>query len=1451
MADDVSILSDETLLQICRVSQEDLEAMPALGDELRLARLLIPPPRSRHDGRLEHLVALLASVLGKLPQHDLPIGYNSPGFDIKGWVERDALEQVAKQIVGMAWLDVAPDQVASHVHQAATESIRLGLLDSRDYDAWCPGMSSGSGWRIAVTATPYGIAKARAMGQRQGDATAKPPAPSPPVQRTAQDPPWARQPKPEADDGRNSNFCRAALENLKRRAEGYSKQYPSLQHMLVLPEGEYLRVPPPPGCHPLGGSSYQVPPAVTFGESKVAAALPPEDCWPPDLEPIRAVVAEQEFSPYRPLTQKPYRIHLFFGEPAGMAVLQSLAADLVNLSSDVGRAVFGNHTWDMAKVFFHSPDCLHGKDAEILDAWLCTVHWWAWKAVDSPIHTQPRVVFGGSAIPSDRRDHAVDEKLSFSVLDCNIFAATVATIDLFFRFFKQPPDLVWPADYPPEPRPEENAAAGNGERATSDSRECSQTPAAASALPAAQASGTPAQELADPLNAASAPPAKPPASNPSWAQQPKPEAGDGRAQAKEAAPAQAPRDLISRKTRIEFREFLVGWTIREISDEFDAADIRRDANFVPDVSGARRSLVEQFYHTLNFTSPVDVGKLVQAFENILNSALGKAAKLDMDYGQEPSQSEQVRRAVQSLSSWLEKDGFKFENGRIVPIIAAAKKVIDEPVARTISEITRRNIFDALRLGNVQWTGRLSECEFLARLYDLDAMPSTDHRFHDAADDISQHRIANPDDWADDWVFTDSRFNLTNGPDDTFLRFLCEVVHPLIRPDEQAVQSLVPMFNTHLAADGWEIVKCQEISGKPIFGARSTPHGRSLGARQAKAVADQIDADYVHHQSAGDGATRKDMRATPLYFLTARLPYMLLGPAASGDPDRVLEPHLTHEKKACAFYEVDSRVLADRLLELFRYGKPEPGIPGDPNAPVGSLEGVKKLIEGACEPIFEVVAAADLDFAQCVFCRQHVELMVSMAACEGDQGIREDAGLPNDQRAVLLWEHYNRARHWEPLVRDALDVARGKGKGIYLWWTWGSVHPEEPTADLNERSYFYRVATKDLAACLCRAFGQEHGDDLRFGYAVGEALDIDEAVLANDSIAKYRKREFQGKDKDFFWSARQWETHLPVLGGSAPSAGEPVGGHTESEAGAGSGEEAAADVKNWVFDDLPDGEVRARNRRVCERYAALNLEDMLLLCHQWRQTATRFTAATKKAGKYHGHVVHDEKVQDVTKILETAIVSRQMDGASRLSRCLRRPDDDHLHHALATLDILEARLRVETCESGVLKATDDVEGGAAGSDPQQSKSPKALELQAPPQECYGEIDVRSADTGFLRLLFAKNTEGRPTAVCEPIPVEGQLLAILVAGRDVAVRKLREAEDALPDGKLADDYETILEWTQDSLRDQVKGDAAAGRQAINRLRRMVKFQGDAGLVTNQDRDGTWRSTIPFRLRRSGEL
>src|SRR5436309_245617 len=99
----------------------------------------------------------------------------------------------------------------------------------------------------------------------------------------------------------------------------------------------------------------------------------------------------------------------------------------------------------------------------------------------------------------------------------------------------------------------------------------------------------------------------------------------------------------------------------------------------------------------------------------------------------------------------------------------------------ISQITRRDIADAI-IVEVKWNGRLEESEFLARLFDLNSLPSTDGRFKNAEGDIWQHRVNNPEDWNDDWIFSDQRFNLMRCDDEVFLRFLCETIHPVVRAD---------------------------------------------------------------------------------------------------------------------------------------------------------------------------------------------------------------------------------------------------------------------------------------------------------------------------------------------------------------------------------------------------------------------------------------------------------------------------------------------------------------------------------------------------------------------------------------------------------------------------------------------------------------------------------------------
>lgn len=154
----------------------------------------------------------------------------------------------------------------------------------------------------------------------------------------------------------------------------------------------------------------------------------------------------------------------------------------------------------------------------------------------------------------------------------------------------------------------------------------------------------------------------------------------------------------------------------------------------------------------------------------------------------------------------------------------------------ITAITRRKLFDSITLSGLDWSGRLEETDFLGRIYDLAELPSTDTRYRDASGDIWQHRVNNPYDWEDDWVFTDSRFGLMHGDDEIVLAFLAEMLHPVVRSDEAEVAVLLKAVNEALARDGFELYACDWVSGHAIYGWRRLDafHGASpelrLGAR---------------------------------------------------------------------------------------------------------------------------------------------------------------------------------------------------------------------------------------------------------------------------------------------------------------------------------------------------------------------------------------------------------------------------------------------------------------------------------------------------------------------------------------------------------------------------------------------------------------------------------------------
>ncbi len=158
----------------------------------------------------------------------------------------------------------------------------------------------------------------------------------------------------------------------------------------------------------------------------------------------------------------------------------------------------------------------------------------------------------------------------------------------------------------------------------------------------------------------------------------------------------------------------------------------------------------------------------------------------------------------------------------------------------ITEITRRNIVDEVRVSGITWHGRLEEVVFLSRLFDLNALPSNDGRFKTMAADIFQHRVNNSD-WPDDWVFDDERLGLLDGDDEVFLRFLCETIHPVVRTDTAEVERLQKLFNEHLAADGYEIYESRRISARPVFAARLISAPITIDNEQ------RITADFVREQ----------------------------------------------------------------------------------------------------------------------------------------------------------------------------------------------------------------------------------------------------------------------------------------------------------------------------------------------------------------------------------------------------------------------------------------------------------------------------------------------------------------------------------------------------------------------------------------------------------------------------
>jgi hypothetical protein len=126
-----------------------------------------------------------------------------------------------------------------------------------------------------------------------------------------------------------------------------------------------------------------------------------------------------------------------------------------------------------------------------------------------------------------------------------------------------------------------------------------------------------------------------------------------------------PDAIISTKTRSEFREYFVGSTLREIREAFDGAGVRCDLDYRPSTTGERRSLVEQYYRTVNWSDWKSVSRLVAVYENELRELFAPVVP-DVFGGSDGSELQASQASIaEKLLYWLRQDGFEWVGGKLV------------------------------------------------------------------------------------------------------------------------------------------------------------------------------------------------------------------------------------------------------------------------------------------------------------------------------------------------------------------------------------------------------------------------------------------------------------------------------------------------------------------------------------------------------------------------------------------------------------------------------------------------------------------------------------------------------------------------------------------------------------------------------------------------------------------
>jgi hypothetical protein len=141
-------------------------------------------------------------------------------------------------------------------------------------------------------------------------------------------------------------------------------------------------------------------------------------------------------------------------------------------------------------------------------------------------------------------------------------------------------------------------------------------------------------------------------------------------------------EILSRRLRGEFEDFLVTKTLKEIERYFDNYDIppgTLPANKVP--SGQRRALILSYYQSIDWSNPQQVSIIIKVFQDILLDL----SKNDLMYNQDWNEKQ-----LSNLNSFLNRDGYNF-NGKKIERIGQVVDIIDlDEQTKSLLEIAHFN-----------------------------------------------------------------------------------------------------------------------------------------------------------------------------------------------------------------------------------------------------------------------------------------------------------------------------------------------------------------------------------------------------------------------------------------------------------------------------------------------------------------------------------------------------------------------------------------------------------------------------------------------------------------------------------------------------------------------------------------------------------------------------------------